>query len=86
MARTSSSENPLAMRPMTVDGRSPLRKPCISGIISAGWRPEIGGTCASISAFTAWQPEQEDTPAGGSAAAATEKISGSRRLPAFGAS
>src|SRR6516162_15214 len=86
MARISSSENPLAIRPMTVDERSPLRKARIAAMISAGWRARIRGAGVSTLALTAWQPEQEDAPAGGSAAAATTgRTSGSRRIPALAA-
>ena len=74
------------MRPMTVEGRSPLRKACITATISAGWRPRIRGTGVSTLALAAWQPVQEDAPAGGSAAAAaTEKTSGSNRVTALDA-
>ena len=84
MAPISSSENPLAMRPMTVESREPLRKACIAAVISADWRPRIRGTGVSTSALTAWHPEQEEAPAGGSAAAAvSETTSGNTRPPAL---
>ena len=71
------------MRPMTVEARAPLRKACIAAMISAGWRPRIRGIGVTTSALAAWQPEQEDAPAGGSAAtAASEKTSGNTRPPA----
>ena len=74
MAWISSSENPLAIRPITVEGRSPLRKACIAAMISGGWRPRIRGTRVSTSTLDAWQPEQEDAPGGGSAATAAPVV------------
>ena len=71
------------MRPMTVEARSPLRKACIAAVISAGWRPRIRGIGVATSALGGWQPEQEEAPAGGSAAVtASEKTSGNTRPPA----
>jgi hypothetical protein len=70
MARISSSEKPLAIRPMTVEGRWPERKACIVATISAGSRPRIDGTGVITSVLVAWQPEQEEPPGGSSAAAA----------------
>jgi hypothetical protein len=69
IARVSSSEKPLAIRAITVDGRSPERKACIAATISAGSRPRSGGTFASADALGGWQPEHEIAPGGGSAAA-----------------
>ena len=74
IARVSSSENPLAIRAITVDGRSPERKACIAATISAGSRPRSGGTFASADALGGWQPEHEIAPGGGSAAAAAVAI------------
>ena len=59
----------MAIRPITVDGRSPERNVCIAAAISAGSRPRSGGTFASTEALGGWQPEHEVAPGGGSAAA-----------------
>jgi len=64
----------LAIRAITVDGRSPERKACIAATISAGSRPRSGGTFASADALGGWQPEHEIAPGGGSAAAAAVAI------------
>src|SRR5206468_5101442 len=74
MARISSSENPLAIRPMTVEGRSPERKASMAPMISSGLRPRIGGTGVSTAALAGWQPEQELAPGGGPAAIAPPLI------------
>jgi hypothetical protein len=70
MAWISSSENPLAILPITVEGRSPLRKACIAAMISAGWSPTIRGIEVFTSLLSGWQPEQEDAPGGGPAVTA----------------
>src|SRR5438445_294867 len=59
MALTSSSEKPLAMRSITVDGRCPDLNACMAATMSAGLRPVSGGTVASAVRAGAWQPEQE---------------------------
>ena len=74
MARISSSEKPLAIRPITVEGRSPERKACIAAMISSGLRPTIRGTGVATAALAGWQPEQEAAPGGGPAAIATPLI------------
>src|SRR6266481_1129805 len=70
MARISTSEKPLAIRPMTVEGRSSERKASIAATISSGSRPRIRGTGVFTVALAGWQPEQELAPGGASAAAA----------------
>ena len=50
IARVSSSENPFAIRPITVDRRSPERKACIAATIPAGFCPRSGGTLVSAEA------------------------------------
>src|SRR5712671_4062067 len=87
MARTSSSENPLAMRPIIVEGSSPVRKACIAAMISPDLRPKKGGTGVSTLTLVAWQPEHEDAPGGGSAPAALaqEMRSASAKVPTPGA-
>src|SRR6266516_1961018 len=72
MALTSSSENPLAMRSITVDGRCPDLNACMAATMSAGLRPVSGGTVASAVRAGAWQPEQESAPGGASAKPAAE--------------
>src|ERR1700736_5953585 len=74
IARVSSSEKPLAIRPITVDGRSPERNACIAATISAGSRPRSGGTFVSPEALGGWQPEHDVAPGGGSAVVAPVAI------------
>src|SRR3954466_8537841 len=64
MARVSPSVKPLAMRPITVASRLPLRKSAIAVTISSAGRPTIGGTAVPALADAPWQPEQEEAPAG----------------------
>ena len=64
----------MAIRPITVDERSPERNSCIAATISAGSRPRIGGTVVSTEVLGGWQPEHENVPGGGSAAAAAVAI------------
>src|SRR5205823_13310313 len=70
IARVSSSVNPFAIRPITVDGRSPARNACIAATISAGFCPRSGGTLVSAEAVGGWQPEHEVAPGGSAAVAA----------------
>ena len=64
----------MAIRPITVDERSPERKACIAATILAGSRPRIVGTGASTFVLTGWHPEHEDAPGGGSAAPAAPTV------------
>src|SRR5437588_6602077 len=70
MALTSSSENPLAMRSITVDGSCPDLNACIAAVISAGLRPMSRGTAEFTVRAAGWQPEHDKAPGGASAALA----------------
>src|SRR5262245_45035971 len=72
MALVSSSEKPLAMRSITVDGRCPDLNACMAATMSAGLRPVSGATAASAVCAGAWHPEQESAPGGASAGLAAE--------------
>src|SRR6476646_4574251 len=76
MALTSSSEKPLAIRPITVEGSCPDLNASIAVTMSAGLRPLSRGTVVSAARVAAWQPEQERAPGGASAgpAAAAQSI------------
>ena len=65
MARSSSSEKPLAMRFMTVAGIEPSRNPVIAVMISLASRP----FSRLIDVPVPWQPEQDAAPGGGAEAA-----------------
>ncbi len=70
MAAISESEKPFAMRSITVAGRCPARKACISVTISAERRPTRRTTGVGTAALAEWQPEQELAPGGASDATA----------------
>src|SRR6516225_4097862 len=72
MALTSSSEKPLAMRSITVDGTCPDLNACMAATMSAGLRPMSRGTVVCAVRAAGWQPEQERTPGGASAGPAAE--------------
>src|SRR5262249_47712365 len=74
IALISSSENPLAMRSITVAGSCPDLKPCIAVTMSAGLRPTSRGTVVSTQRAVGWQPEQDAAPAGASAGPAAEGL------------
>src|SRR5712692_3611578 len=81
-ARVSSSEKPLAMRSMTVDGFCPERNACMAATISAGLRPASRGTLVSTLALVGWQPVQEVAPDGGAAAVPAACARAKRHTPA----
>src|SRR3954463_9925347 len=84
MALTSSSEKPLAMRPITVEGSCPDLNASIAVTMSAGLRPLSLGTVVSAARVAAGQPEQERAPGGASAgpAAAAQSINAKTRAAA----
>src|SRR5687767_10062143 len=62
------------MRPMTVDGFSPVRNAAIAVMnVSAFW-PLIFGTGVSAAGLVAWQPVQAAAPPGGSGEAASAAL------------
>ena len=71
MALTSSSEKPLAIRPITVEGSCPDLNASIAVTMSAGLRPLSRGTVVSAARVAAWQPEQERAPGAACAETAT---------------
>src|SRR5262245_54216431 len=79
MALTSSSEKPLAIRSITVDGTCPALNACMTATMSAGLRPISRGTAASAVCVDAWQPEQERAPGGASAKPAAQPCGGNAR-------
>src|SRR6266496_2991379 len=74
MALISSSENPLAMRSMTVEGSCPDLNACMAVTMSAGLRPTSRGTVVSTNLAAGWQPEQAAAPAGASAGPAAQIV------------
>src|SRR5262249_33120818 len=72
IALTSSSEKPLAMRSITVDGTWPDFNAAIAATMSAGLRPMSRGTVVCAVRAAGWQPEQERAPGGASAGPAAE--------------
>src|SRR3954451_18821544 len=84
MALTSSSEQPLAIRPITGEGSCPDLNASIAVTMSAGVRPLSRGTAVSAALVAGWQPEQERAPGGASAgpAAAAQSINAKTRAAA----
>jgi hypothetical protein len=76
IAWISSGENPFINRPISVDGRSPVRKALIVAAREAEFCPLIGMNPPLPSG--AWQPEQLVAPGGGAPAAAANIITRSR--------
>src|SRR5262249_15029449 len=72
MGLTSSSEKPLAMRSITVDGTWPDLNACMAATMSAGLRPVSRGTVVCAVRAAGWQPEQDSAPGGASAGPAAE--------------
>src|SRR6185436_5980821 len=69
IARSSSSENPLAMRPITVAGSEPSRNPVIAVMISLASRPYSRATDEAGAVPVAWHPEHDVAPGGAGEAA-----------------